>query len=161
MACEGPADDAPPPRIEAPLEEASDTTPTPETAVPVAEELGAFEQLSFEDQVATLSAESAAFREAVQRTELVDSPPAGFVRASVTGPSGKKECNRPSDLPSEVGTARSPAAPLEEVVADPTAHVDLFARLSALRPGDLEPGSVATPVPTSPDAPSPEPAETP
>lgn len=55
MACEGPADDGSPPRIEAPLEETPDSIDTtPETAGPAAEEAEAFEQLSFEGQVATL-----------------------------------------------------------------------------------------------------------
>lgn len=159
MGCEGPADDGPPPRIEAPLEEApdsNDTTPTPETAVPAAEEVGAFEQLSFEDQVATLSAESPAFREALQRTELVDGLPAGFVRARVTTPSGEKECNRPPSTDEASTLSRGSTTPFVEVVTDPTAEVDLFARLDNLRPGDLADGS---PPAAGPDVP--EPAETP
>jgi len=121
MACEGPADDGPPPRIEAPLEEAPDSIDTtPSTAVPAVEEAEAFEQLSFEGQVAKLSAESPAFREAIQRIERVDGPPAGFVRARVTAPSGEKECNRPPSTDEASTLSRGGTNPFAGAVTDPT-----------------------------------------
>lgn len=161
MGCEGPADEVAPPRIEAPLEEAPDSNDTtPETAVRAVEEAEAFEQLSFEGLVATLSAESPAFREAVRRIELVDGPPAGFVRARVTTPSGEKECNRPPSTDEASTLSRGVTPPFAEVVTDPTAEVDLFARLANLRPGDLADGSPPVAAPDGPQ-PMPEPAETP
>ncbi len=93
------------------------------------------EDLTFEEQVERLMAESEAFREAVGTLQFFDTFPEGAIRRTIEPSKTGMTCNEPE---SEHELNRAPA---EEVTGDPQREVPLLARLQTLKPGDLEPTS--------------------
>lgn len=91
------------------------------------------ENLSFEEQVERLMAESEPFREAVATIRLIDTMPEGFVPAIVETSAKGMTCNKPQDAP------ELDRAPTEAVTGDPLREIPLLARLQTLKSGDLEP----------------------
>ena len=100
------------------------------------------EDLTFEQQVERLMAESEAFREAVGSIQFFDTFPEGAIRRTLEPSPTGMTCNEPT----QAYELNRP--PVEEVTGDPNRQVPLIARLQALKPGDLEPTSRESALPT-------------